>query len=79
MIGQWEHQSILRRHIEALGGHVELGTAFIGLQQDENYVTVELSKNINGRETTEKANFAYVIGADGAQSALCSRTSNRFF
>lgn len=77
MIGQWEHQSILRRHIEVLGGRVELDTAFVSLQQGGDCVTVELSKNINGQEATQKAKFAYVIGTDGAQY-IYSRTSIGF-
>lgn len=69
LLGQWEHQAIIRKHIEALGGHVELGTALVGFEQDEGGVTVELSKNINGQLETEKARFAFVVGTDGAHSA----------
>ena len=70
MLGQWEHQAILRKHIEMLGGHVELGTTLVAFEQDENSVTVELSKDIDGQLKTEKARFAYVVGADGAHSAF---------
>ena len=68
---QWQHQAILRKHIEALGGYVELGTALVGFEQDENGVTVELSKSIDGQVKTERAKFAYVVGTDGAHSTCC--------
>lgn len=70
LLGQWEHQAILRKHIEMLGGRVELGTALVGLEQDENGITVELCKDIDGQLGTDEARFAYVIGADGAHSAF---------
>ena len=76
MIGQWEHQAILRKHIETLGGHVELGTALVGFEQDDDGVTVELSKDIDGRVKSEKARFTYVIGADGARSALKTKRTD---
>lgn len=47
-----------------------MGTAFVNLQQDEHGVIAELSKANDGKEATEKAKFAFVVGADGAHSAL---------
>ncbi|EJC98969.1 uncharacterized protein FOMMEDRAFT_113569 [Fomitiporia mediterranea MF3/22] len=68
VLGQWRHQAILRKHIEALGGKVELGSAFIGCTQDENGVMAEIHKVIDGVEQTEKARFEYLVGADGGRS-----------
>ncbi|EJC99069.1 uncharacterized protein FOMMEDRAFT_170810 [Fomitiporia mediterranea MF3/22] len=70
VLGQWLHQAILRKHIKALGGKVELGSAFIGCTQDENGMTAEIRKIIDGIEHTEKARFEYVVGADGGRSAV---------
>ena len=68
MICQWRHEAILRKAIESLGGKVELGTTFIGFTQDENHVTVELRKEVEGLEELETAKFKYVVGADGGKS-----------
>ena len=55
-------------HIRALGGHVEFNTTLTGLEQDENGVSAEMTKNIGGQIATEKSRFTYVVGADGARS-----------
>ncbi|EJC99071.1 uncharacterized protein FOMMEDRAFT_161302 [Fomitiporia mediterranea MF3/22] len=70
LIGQWRHQAILRRHVEALGGNVELGSEFIGCTQDENGVTAEVRKVVDGVEHTEEARFEYLVGADGGRSTV---------
>lgn len=68
-LGQWKHQAVIRKAIEALGGKVEMGTTLVSLRQNEQKVSVELAKVIDGQTVTEKAEFAYVIGADGGHSA----------
>lgn len=73
ILGQSRHQAILRKHIEALGGQIELGTEFTDLQQDEDVVTVTLTKTSGDIKTDEVAKFAYVIGTDGGRS-MCSLT-----
>ncbi|EJC99072.1 uncharacterized protein FOMMEDRAFT_113673 [Fomitiporia mediterranea MF3/22] len=70
LIGQWIHQAILRRHVEALGGKVELGSTFIGYTQDDDGVTAEIHRVVDGVEQTEKARFEYLVGADGGRSAV---------
>ncbi|EJC99073.1 uncharacterized protein FOMMEDRAFT_161305 [Fomitiporia mediterranea MF3/22] len=70
LIGQWRHQAILRRHVEALGGKVELGSEFIGCAQDENGVTAGIRKVVDGVEYIEKARFEYLVGADGGRSSV---------
>ncbi|KAI5121048.1 hypothetical protein M0805_008624 [Coniferiporia weirii] len=70
MLGQWRHQSILREHLEALGGIVELGSALVSIQQNESGATAEIKSVIDGKETIEKTEFAYIVGADGAHSSV---------
>lgn len=67
---QWKHQAILRKHIEGLGGCVELGTALVEIEQDSEFVTVKLSKQ--GSDKLESASFKYVVGADGGKSEIYS-------
>lgn len=74
ILGQSRHQAILRKHIEALGGTVELGTELITLSQDEDAVTVTLSKTTGDINVEEIAKFAYVIGTDGGRSMLSTYT-----
>ncbi|GJE86852.1 ubiquinone biosynthesis hydroxylase [Phanerochaete sordida] len=69
-LGQWRHQAVLRKAIEALGGKVELGTTFTAIQQDGDKVIVQLTKYVDGQTVTEEAEFAYVVGADGGHSAV---------
>ncbi|KAH8110160.1 FAD binding domain-containing protein [Phellopilus nigrolimitatus] len=70
MLGQWRHQAILRAHIEALGGTVELGTALVGIEQDESGATAEIVRTVDGAQIEEKTKYAYIVGADGARSAV---------
>ncbi|KAI5116216.1 hypothetical protein M0805_006767 [Coniferiporia weirii] len=69
-LSQWRHQAVLRKHIEALGGKVELGSTLVNIQQSDGYATAEITTFINGKEVTEKAEFAYIVGADGAHSTV---------
>nr|CEL13806.1 putative monooxygenase [Kibdelosporangium sp. MJ126-NF4] len=63
MIPQWRTVQLLRERWAGLGGQVELSTELVGLEQDENGVTATLRRD--GR--TERARFAYVVGADGGK------------
>ena len=65
-LGQWKHQAILRKQIEGLGGHVELGTSLVDVGQNSESVTVKLYKT--GGEELECATFSYLVGADGGKS-----------
>lgn len=76
MLGQTRHQIILRNHLEAFGTRVEYGTTLLGLEQNEEGVTAELSKPDDASPST-KATFAYVVGADGARS-MTSILSSKF-
>ena len=70
LLGQWLHQAIYRKHIEALGGHVELGTKLVGVEQDDLSVRAKLERSSDGQTVEEIASFQYVVGTDGARSQL---------
>ena len=72
MIGQDRHEGILRSHLEKFGCTVELGTKLQSFKQYSDYVEVELIKTSqDGKENiAEKAQFAWVVGADGGHSVV---------
>jgi 2-polyprenyl-6-methoxyphenol hydroxylase-like FAD-dependent oxidoreductase len=63
---QYDTERLLMRHLGRLGVAVERGTAFSTLEQDESGVRVSLEKD----GATEQARFRYVVGCDGAHSAV---------
>ena len=67
-IPQYKHQLVFREHLSRLGVEVELGSAAVAIEQDQDCVTVYISKTSNGVEVKEQARVAYVIGADGGRS-----------
>ncbi|KAI5121033.1 hypothetical protein M0805_008609 [Coniferiporia weirii] len=69
-LGQWRHQAILRKHVEALGGKIEFGSTLVNIRQNNSRATAEITKLFDGKEVTEKAEFAYIVGADGARSTV---------
>ena len=71
-MGQSDHQAILRKHIEALGGFVELSTELVGLEEVDGKVHATLKKTTGNQVSDETASFEYLIGADGARSELNS-------
>jgi 2-polyprenyl-6-methoxyphenol hydroxylase-like FAD-dependent oxidoreductase len=64
---QYETERLLARHLSRFGVEVDRGVALARLSQDEDGVTVRLDRA--GREP-ESATFRYVIGCDGAHSAV---------
>ena len=68
MLGQHRNQATIRKHLEALGVTVELGSALVNCEQDDTGVTAEIAISANGVETKEKTKYAYLIGTDGARS-----------
>ena len=72
ILGQWKHQAIIRKYVDRLGGHVELGTELVGLEQDEKSVLVTLAKTVDGQTKKETATYDYVVGADGAAAEMIS-------
>jgi 2-polyprenyl-6-methoxyphenol hydroxylase-like FAD-dependent oxidoreductase len=63
---QYETERLLNQHLNQFGLEVERPTTFVSLDQSEKRVEVEIDHD--GR--TEKAAFQYVIGCDGAHSAV---------
>lgn len=60
-------EAMLTRQLERLGGRIERGVTLEALQQDEGSVTAILVTSDGARET---AAFRYVVGCDGAHSAV---------
>ncbi|MFI7402827.1 FAD-dependent oxidoreductase [Streptomyces sp. NPDC049541] len=63
MVPQWRTQEILFARLEELGGRVEFGREVVGLDQDEDGVSVRLG---SGTELRAR----YVVAADGGRSAV---------
>jgi 2-polyprenyl-6-methoxyphenol hydroxylase-like FAD-dependent oxidoreductase len=64
---QYETERVLARHLGRFGVAVERGVALSALSQDGDGVAVRLA-GADGR--VEQARFRYVIGCDGAHSAV---------
>ncbi len=64
---QYETERLLTRHLNQYGLHVERGVTLVSLTQDANQVEVALEHE-NGK--TERSVFQYVVGCDGAHSAV---------
>jgi 2-polyprenyl-6-methoxyphenol hydroxylase-like FAD-dependent oxidoreductase len=64
---QTETERVLTEHAESLGVTVERGLALVGLTQDDRAVHLNL-RQADG--TTEDVTASWVIGADGAHSAV---------
>jgi 2-polyprenyl-6-methoxyphenol hydroxylase-like FAD-dependent oxidoreductase len=64
---QYETERLLTRHLNQYGLQVERGVTLASLGQDANQVEVELEHE-SGK--TERAAFRYVVGCDGAHSAV---------
>ena len=63
-VGQFDVEHALRQRLDELGGHVELGTEAVGIEQDDDGVTVTLLTPAG--EQTVRARF--VVGTDGGKS-----------
>jgi 2-polyprenyl-6-methoxyphenol hydroxylase-like FAD-dependent oxidoreductase len=66
-IPQYETERVLTRHLGRFDLAVERGVALTALDQDASGVRASLSK---ADGTVEEARFRYVIGCDGAHSAV---------
>lgn len=60
-------ERLLTSHLDRLGVQIERGTTLTGLSQTEGSVAVRLDHADGPAET---ASFAYVVGCDGAHSAV---------
>lgn len=63
-IRQSDHQAILRKHVEALGAKVELGTELVEFKEMEGKVHVTLRTTTSDQSAEETCSFEYLIGAD---------------
>ncbi|WP_367321190.1 FAD-dependent oxidoreductase [Streptomyces sp. HUAS ZL42] len=63
MVPQWRTQEILFARLEELGGKVAFGREVVGLDQDEDGVTVHCASG-------EDLRARYVVAADGGRSAV---------
>ena len=64
-IGQFHVEHALRQRLGELGGAVEFGTEVIGVEQDDDGVTV-LLRTADGEQA---ARARYVVGSDGGKSS----------
>jgi 2-polyprenyl-6-methoxyphenol hydroxylase-like FAD-dependent oxidoreductase len=63
MVPQWRTQEILFARLEELGGRVDFGREVVGLDQDDDGVTVRFTSGPDLRAR-------YVVAADGGRSAV---------
>ncbi|MER8008324.1 FAD-dependent oxidoreductase [Streptomyces sp. NPDC094149] len=63
MVPQWRTQQILFARLEELGGRVDFGREAVGLDQDEDGVTVRFA-------TGPDVRARYAVAADGGRSAV---------
>ncbi len=64
---QYETERVLASHLARFGVAVERGVTLAGLAQDAADVAVELTR---GNGASEQARFRYIVGCDGAHSAV---------
>src|SRR4051794_8873751 len=64
---QYETERVLSRHLNSFGIAVERGVELAALSQGDDQVAIELRRADGG---IERAVFRYVIGCDGAHSAV---------
>ncbi|RDU97080.1 FAD-dependent monooxygenase [Trinickia dinghuensis] len=66
-LDQTTTERLLTEHLSTLGVEIERGVELVGLRQDASQVEAQLA-HADGREETCSA--AYIVGADGAHSAV---------
>ena len=69
-----ETERLLTEHLEELGGRIERGVAFAGLEQRERGVAVRLSSQ-DGEQAFEAS---WVVGTDGLHSAVREAVGDQF-
>ncbi|KAK7445129.1 hypothetical protein VKT23_014997 [Stygiomarasmius scandens] len=72
MLGQSAHEGILRSVLKRdYGLDVELGSELRSFEQHDDHVVVRIAKiGIDNTETVEEAKVSYLVGCDGARSAV---------
>lgn len=74
-VPQYETERLLARHLARFGVAVDRGLTLIALNQNEHCVTVQLAGPDGAEEQTR---FRYVVGCDGAPSAVRHALGIRF-
>ena len=67
LLGQYNTETILRKHIERFGVHVEYGTELVSLKQYEDHVDAVLVNKVDSADKTETVTCNWLVGADGAK------------
>ena len=79
MLGQDSHEALLRRHVEALGGIVELSTALVSFEMFGDHVVAHLAKTLsNGEVLEETVECQYLVGSEGAHSIVRKNSGMTF-
>ena len=74
-VPQYETERLLARHLGRFGVDVDRGVTLIALNQNEHCATVQLAGPDGAEEQTR---FRYVVGCDGAHSAVRHALGIRF-
>lgn len=74
MLPQWRTNEILLARLQALGGHVELGSRLCGFEQDAYGVTATLAMGTD----VEHVRAEYLVGCDGGHSLVRKTLGVRF-
>ena len=72
LLGQYNTEAILRKHIERLGGTVEYGTELRSFEQHPDHVDAVLVKTVGDMEETEHVTAHWLVGSDGAKGTVVS-------
>ncbi|KAI0734948.1 FAD binding domain-containing protein [Fomitopsis betulina] len=70
LLGQYNTEAILRKHIEQLGSTVEYGTALTTFEQHPDHVDATLVKKVCDTESTEMVSCRVLVGTDGAKGVV---------
>ncbi|KAK0501643.1 FAD binding domain-containing protein [Armillaria luteobubalina] len=70
MIGQGQHEEVLREHLARYGVTVELGTELISFEQFPDRVISRIIKTLNGQQFEECFDSQWLIGTEGAHSVV---------
>lgn len=67
LLGQYNSEGILRKHIERYGGTIEFGTELRSFTQHADSVEAVLAKKVGDAEKLETVTCHWLVGSDGAR------------
>ncbi|KAK0489261.1 FAD binding domain-containing protein [Armillaria novae-zelandiae] len=70
IIGQDQHEEVLREHLAGYGVTVELGAELVSFEQFPDRIVSRTIKTLNGRQLEEYIDSQWLIGTDGAHSVV---------